>query len=235
MFIPLNDTVELLVSSSSSILTDPSDQCETIGHCRTVWNIIWSCLVTIFACIWVAIHPNVPQPKSPRKPVLEAGYRPRRWSLPWVRYQIRMLGRYLADLLRYQLTDTLSGLDEKIGIALLALLAPEFIFAWALRQWLRARSIAKKCRKAASTEAAMEGRRQKQNADKAYHTARRRAELDYLDRLGYAGRSFEQDITHGELRIWNQMFGPEIENEYAIEEESNNQTGEERLYAYRKA
>ncbi|KAK0440656.1 uncharacterized protein EV420DRAFT_1650408 [Desarmillaria tabescens] len=27
---------------------------------RTVWNIIWSCLVTMFACTWFAIHPNVP-------------------------------------------------------------------------------------------------------------------------------------------------------------------------------
>ncbi|KAK0440184.1 uncharacterized protein EV420DRAFT_1582048 [Desarmillaria tabescens] len=27
---------------------------------RTVLNIIWSCLATIFACTWLAIHPNIP-------------------------------------------------------------------------------------------------------------------------------------------------------------------------------
>jgi hypothetical protein len=36
--------------------------CTDLGNCRTIWNIIWSCLVTIFACTWVAIHPNVPKP-----------------------------------------------------------------------------------------------------------------------------------------------------------------------------
>ncbi len=31
-----------------------------IGDQRTVLNIIWSCLATIFACTWLAVHPNVP-------------------------------------------------------------------------------------------------------------------------------------------------------------------------------
>ncbi len=30
---------------------------------RTVSNIVWSCLVTIFASTWLAIHPNVPGKK----------------------------------------------------------------------------------------------------------------------------------------------------------------------------
>ena len=29
---------------------------------RTVWDIIWSCIVTIFACSWVSVHPNMPKP-----------------------------------------------------------------------------------------------------------------------------------------------------------------------------
>jgi len=28
---------------------------------RTVWSIVWSCLATLFACSWAAVHPNVPQ------------------------------------------------------------------------------------------------------------------------------------------------------------------------------
>ena len=30
---------------------------------RSTWNIIYSCFATLFACSWVAIHPNIP-PKS---------------------------------------------------------------------------------------------------------------------------------------------------------------------------
>jgi hypothetical protein len=45
-----------------SISQSASSSCDDIHHCRTVWNIIWSCLVTIFSCIWVALHPNIPGP-----------------------------------------------------------------------------------------------------------------------------------------------------------------------------
>jgi len=31
---------------------------------RSEWNIVWSCFATIFACSWVAIHPNVPGPSD---------------------------------------------------------------------------------------------------------------------------------------------------------------------------
>ncbi|SJL02742.1 uncharacterized protein ARMOST_06078 [Armillaria ostoyae] len=34
---------------------------------RTTFNILWSSLATIFACIWVAIHPNVPGPNLVNK------------------------------------------------------------------------------------------------------------------------------------------------------------------------
>ncbi|KAK0228927.1 hypothetical protein IW262DRAFT_1242668, partial [Armillaria fumosa] len=27
---------------------------------RTLWNVLWSCLTTIFASTWLAVHPNVP-------------------------------------------------------------------------------------------------------------------------------------------------------------------------------
>lgn len=44
--------------SSDSELTHSS--CNDLGYCRTLLNIIWSCLATIFACTWIALHPNVP-------------------------------------------------------------------------------------------------------------------------------------------------------------------------------
>ena len=39
-----------------------ASSCTDLGNCRTIWNIVWSCLVTTFACTWVAVHPNVPRP-----------------------------------------------------------------------------------------------------------------------------------------------------------------------------
>ncbi|KAK0209960.1 hypothetical protein DFS33DRAFT_1289497 [Desarmillaria ectypa] len=38
---------------SEGLSTSPEDR-------RTLWNIVWSCLATIFACTWLAVHPNVP-------------------------------------------------------------------------------------------------------------------------------------------------------------------------------
>jgi hypothetical protein len=47
---------DIAVAASS---TDP----DPIHH-RTTLSIVWSCLVTIFACTWLAIHPNVPARKE---------------------------------------------------------------------------------------------------------------------------------------------------------------------------
>ncbi|KDR72294.1 hypothetical protein GALMADRAFT_74058 [Galerina marginata CBS 339.88] len=33
---------------------------------RSLWDIIWSCLVTSFACSWVSVHPNIPAPGEGR-------------------------------------------------------------------------------------------------------------------------------------------------------------------------
>ncbi|SJK96891.1 uncharacterized protein ARMOST_00139 [Armillaria ostoyae] len=38
----------------------PKDNRDFSGDQRTVLNIVWSCLATIFACTWLAVHPNVP-------------------------------------------------------------------------------------------------------------------------------------------------------------------------------
>ena len=31
-----------------------------INVTRTLWNIIWSCVATLFACTYTAVHPNIP-------------------------------------------------------------------------------------------------------------------------------------------------------------------------------
>ena len=47
------------VSNVQSILSR-----ENSSNTRTIWNIIWSCFSTIFACAWVSVHPNIPDPKD---------------------------------------------------------------------------------------------------------------------------------------------------------------------------
>ncbi|KAJ7910780.1 hypothetical protein B0H13DRAFT_596172 [Mycena leptocephala] len=43
-----------------------SDSCNDIDNCRKLFNIVWGCLATIFACTWVSVHPNVPAPNQSR-------------------------------------------------------------------------------------------------------------------------------------------------------------------------
>ncbi|PBK85591.1 hypothetical protein ARMGADRAFT_1129129 [Armillaria gallica] len=53
----------LFVTRAFGAQTSPNDDKSVlacIGDQRTVLNIIWSCLATIFACTWLAVHPNVP-------------------------------------------------------------------------------------------------------------------------------------------------------------------------------
>ncbi|KAG1848942.1 hypothetical protein DFJ58DRAFT_704881 [Suillus subalutaceus] len=48
---PLNCT-----STPTLDVTDSPSSSDT----RTLWDIIWSCVATLFACTWTAIHPNIP-------------------------------------------------------------------------------------------------------------------------------------------------------------------------------
>ncbi|KJA17244.1 hypothetical protein HYPSUDRAFT_192512 [Hypholoma sublateritium FD-334 SS-4] len=68
---------------------------------RQTSDIVISCLATIFACTWTAVHPNIPSPMDSR----------------W-------------DLFKRRFVTTIY-----------ALLAPEFITAWALRQYIGAKVI----------------------------------------------------------------------------------------------
>lgn len=112
-----------------------------------------------------------------------------------VRSQAWRLWDSLGDLFQHQLPDTLLGLGEKLFISLLALLAPEFIFVWVLRQWLRARSLADECRKAAM-EAAEKGGRELRRV------AHKRAELEYLTYMGVDARTDRQNRRYKKLSRW---------------------------------
>ncbi|KAJ7727060.1 hypothetical protein B0H16DRAFT_1697827 [Mycena metata] len=48
---------DLLVRPSTAAVCD----CKS-NSCRTLFDIIWGCLATLFACTWVALHQNVPGP-----------------------------------------------------------------------------------------------------------------------------------------------------------------------------
>ncbi|KAJ6536478.1 hypothetical protein DFH09DRAFT_992490 [Mycena vulgaris] len=92
-----------------------SSSCPNAEHCRTTWNILWSCLATIFSCTWVAIHPNILRPVNTREMWLVQRW----WHYLWEFLSNRML------------------------LFIIALLVPEYILAWAIRQRLRAQEIAR--------------------------------------------------------------------------------------------
>ena len=88
--------------------------CTDLTHCRTIWNIVWSCLVTIFSCSWVAVHPNIPCPKT-------------RKANGWIE--------------RCIWNPLLSFAEHRLPLFICALLVPEYVLAWAIRQFFRAREI----------------------------------------------------------------------------------------------
>jgi len=93
-----------LATSSNGIQfrDDPTCDCGKVADQRSLYNIIWSCLVTMFACTWLSVHPNIPS--------LSDSY-------------FTIMGR-------------------RIKIMIYALLVPEGVMYWAMRQWLGSRELA---------------------------------------------------------------------------------------------
>ena len=67
---PLPPIVTLPNSTSSNFLN-----CEC-SYERSIWDIVRGCLLTIFACTWISVHPNLPDPSDTRWKVLlrRSGY-----------------------------------------------------------------------------------------------------------------------------------------------------------------
>ncbi|KZT03166.1 uncharacterized protein LAESUDRAFT_705002 [Laetiporus sulphureus 93-53] len=42
------------------LVEDISPSCDKLGDCRTLLSIISSCIATIVACVWTAVHPDIP-------------------------------------------------------------------------------------------------------------------------------------------------------------------------------
>ena len=52
----------LLEESSSNATSTVLSTCICPADQRSLWDILWSCLATLFACSWVSVHPNIPGP-----------------------------------------------------------------------------------------------------------------------------------------------------------------------------
>ena len=124
--IPLPNTTTSLHISSDTIfdtLADPS--CNDIHHCRTLAGLVQSCLVTILACVWYAVHRNIPAPKVDRP-----------------RHDNRFTR--IVFFVWYKICTQ----RQATIILVVALVIPEWIAAWAVRQLLMARQLTKKLNQA---------------------------------------------------------------------------------------
>ena len=93
----------LLAESTNNATVLSTSACICPADQRSIWDILWSCLATIFACSWVSVHPNIPGSNESR----------------------------LRIILR------------RLELMLWAVIGPEMIIIWALRQWLTARRLEK--------------------------------------------------------------------------------------------
>ena len=102
---PLTSLAESIVSSNmnTTVVNLSTPGCICPIDQRSVWDILWSCLATLFACSWVSVHPNIPSPNESR------------WRIFFRRLELMFW----------------------------AVIGPEMIITWALRQWLSARRIEK--------------------------------------------------------------------------------------------
>ncbi|KAK7023632.1 hypothetical protein VNI00_016594 [Paramarasmius palmivorus] len=101
--IPVRSITELN-TSIAAVSEHPA--CNILFHCRNVKDILLTCGAVIFICTWVAVHPNVPNPKDHTLVV-------------WLKY---------------------------ILVAVFALMGPELMVLWSIRQWVSAEAIWKKYR-----------------------------------------------------------------------------------------
>jgi len=70
---PFGPRAPPILSQDQLQVTQPS--CDDPYGCRSLGDIIRSCVVTIFLCTWVSMHPNIPSPDErwPRLALRRAG------------------------------------------------------------------------------------------------------------------------------------------------------------------
>ncbi|KAI0041632.1 hypothetical protein FA95DRAFT_1565191 [Auriscalpium vulgare] len=97
---PFNST-----GTAFDALPPSSRTCADIDSCRTLSNIVLSCLGTTFACVWTPVHRNITRPSRD---------------------------------MRSRLLNVVD-MAKVVGVTLLG---PEWVLAWAVRQFMGARHLA---------------------------------------------------------------------------------------------
>ncbi|KAG2340543.1 hypothetical protein BDR05DRAFT_889777 [Suillus weaverae] len=88
-----------VIQAAPTIITATTDGSDALSFTtRTMWTIVSSCILTLLACIYSVIHPNIPSPEDSPNCILR----------------------------------------RRLGIMIVALIAPELIVTWAMRQWFSA-------------------------------------------------------------------------------------------------
>ncbi|KAF7971481.1 hypothetical protein HWV62_21002 [Athelia sp. TMB] len=127
---PLTAPVVSSLSVAVNTTANSTRACDDIHTCRTLYSIVQTCLATIFACVWVAVHRNISGPKTriihSSNPIIS-----------------------VAQSLWAKMLDQ----KQSLVVFLVTLLAPEWVLAWAIRQAIRARQLAREL-EAARAEAA---------------------------------------------------------------------------------
>ncbi|KAI9449654.1 hypothetical protein F5148DRAFT_633627 [Russula earlei] len=75
--------------------------CDDPKGCRSLWDIIRSCAITILLCIWVSVHPNIPSPHE-----------------RWPRVTVRRIGLMLATLFVPELMIAWALRQRQFAVAL---------------------------------------------------------------------------------------------------------------------
>lgn len=104
IYLLIGSGVDALPIIAAVDASDPASSTGGDGDKRTVPEIVWSCILTVYLCTWVSMHPNIPGP-----------------SESWFRVTWR-----------------------RTWLVALALISPELVIVWAMRQWFVAGAIAKK-------------------------------------------------------------------------------------------
>ena len=100
---PASPLTSLFAESSSNATVFSTPACICPADQRSIWDILWSCLATIFACSWVSVHPNIPGPNESSRRVFL----------------------------------------RRLELMFWAVIGPELIITFALRQWSSARRLEK--------------------------------------------------------------------------------------------
>ncbi|KAJ7059208.1 hypothetical protein C8F01DRAFT_1232268 [Mycena amicta] len=111
-FLATNPSSLVDATSFGTRASPDSDVCDNINNCRRLFDIVWGCLTTVFACVWVSVHPNIPPPPPPALPKGASLWRHVKWKL----------------------IDTQGPLRSRLKLMLVGLLVPELIAGFAARQ-----------------------------------------------------------------------------------------------------